>query len=434
MLKYAPSEALSPDFWIARVLKPDRVIMTPAEIAEFNKEIIAKLPETVYDLRLYPISLSSERLRCLLKERAFPQRELYCNGSRLDLEYFESLREELNFSEINEENPVSYGFTVRRTDLRAFPTSDVVTALPEDKEFDLFQETAVDPAEPVLVLHRSSSGEWYFVQIYNCRGWMQAVDVALADSREEWLCYLEAPSFLVVTGSRLRLSCNPYSPELSELEFCMGAKIPLVEGSRIPHAVDTQSTWGSYVVKLPVRLQNGGLTFKMALVPLGRDVSLGYLPYTKANIVRQAFKMQGERYGWGGMFRGRDCSAFILDIFRSFGFMLPRNSKEQEASAGKTVSFKGKAEQERRRLLKGLPSGTLLYLPGHVMLYLGEYDGSYYVIHAISACGNPQRKKPDGTLDRITLNSVMVTDLSLRRVSDGKTLLESLTTAKQIEN
>lgn len=429
-INYAPPEALRPDFWIARLPEPNRVIMSSSEIATFNRKIIAKLPDTVYDLKLYPPSLPAEKLRGLLTEGTYPQKELYHNGRRLDSAYFEKLRQEMNLSGIGEENPVGYGFTVRRTDLRAFPTADVVTARPGDREFDLFQETAVDPAEPVLVLHRSSSGEWYFVQVYNYRGWMPAANVALADCREEWQSYLDASSFLVVTGSRLRLGYNPYSPELSELEFSMGAKIPLADRKEIPQAVDNQSPCGNYVVKLPVRLGSGGLAFKPALVPLGSDVNQGFLPCTRANIIRQAFKMQGERYGWGGMFNSRDCSAFVLDVFRSFGFRFPRNADEQEASAGKTVSFPGKDEQERSRLLKGLPAGALLYLPGHVMLYLGEYKGSHYVIHSISACGDPKKKNSDGTLGRIPLNGVVVTDLSLRRVSNGKTLLESLTTAR----
>lgn len=92
-----------------------------------------------------------------------------------------------------------------------------------------------------------------FVQASCCSGWVPATDLAVAAASEAWLNYLQAEPFLVVTGSRLRLGYNPYSPEISELEFMMGARIPLAVDEEIPKVIDNQSSEGCYVVKIPVR-------------------------------------------------------------------------------------------------------------------------------------------------------------------------------------
>jgi hypothetical protein len=424
-------EMLSANFWINKMSEPEKLIMTQGEIAAFNKDIIQKLPETVYDLANYPSSLTKEQLTKLVTKRPFPEEDRFLNENKVDSAYYEKLEKQMNLPGIKENNKVYYALTVKRTDIRTFPTRDVSLSEPGDWEFDMFQETAVGAAEPVLVLHRSLDKQWCFVQIYNYCGWVPANDLVVAKSQATWLEYVNADKFLVVNGNRLRLGFNMYFPELSELELTMGTKLPLTD--EIPKTVDNQSVAGSYVVKLPVRDSDGQLNIKLALIPVASDVSEGYLPYTRANIIRQAFKVQGERYGWGGMFNGRDCSAYVMDVYKSFGFRLPRNGDEQEQSAGKTVIFDSLTTERRYTLIDTLLPGATLHTPTHEMLYLGKYKGRYYVIHDVTSLGDTDNRNPDGSLGRLVLNEVVVTDLSLPR-RNGMLLIDSLTSGKQIEN
>lgn len=238
---------------------------------------------------------------------------------------------------------------------------------------------------------------------------------------------------MVVTGNELKLGFNEYSKELSELTFSMGVKLPLAEPEEIPQWVDNQSIAGNYVVKLPVRTASGRLQFKLALVSAANDVNEGYLPYTRANIIRQAFKMQGQRYGWGGSFNGRDCSAFVKDIYAVFGFNLPRNAGEQKNSAGKTFLADANADLNlRKELLSQVTPGATIHMPGHVMLYLGEERGRHYVIHNISAQGDQQHKLSNGNLPRLPINQITVTDLSITK-TNGKHLMELWSALKQLE-
>jgi hypothetical protein len=440
-------EMLQPAFWIDKMPEPDKLIMNGEEIAVFNKSVVQKMPATVYNLTNYPSSLKKEKLTRLITKRPFPDGDRYVNGIKADSAYYEKLKRQMNLPGIKENNEVLYALTVKRTNIRTFPTSEASLSDPGDLEFDMFQETAAGPAEPALVLHRSLDGGWYFVQIFNYCGWIPAGDAALAKNKAEWLEYINAGSYLVVTGSKLRLGYNAYSPELSELELGMGAKIPLaganlnLNSSPNPNLsqnlnsliVDNQSVAGNYVVKLPIRGGNGELIIKNALIPKAGDVSIGYLPYTRANIIRQAFKIQGERYGWGGMFNGRDCSAYVMDVYKSFGFLLPRNSDEQERSAGRTFSFASLNTERRYALLNDLPPGATLHTPTHVMLYLGIHKGRHYIIHDVASLGDVGVKNPDGSLGRLVINEVVVTDLSLPR-RNGRSLIDSLTSGKLIEN
>lgn len=426
-------EVLTAEFWVRKLPDPDKIILSEGKIAAVNREIRKMLPGVIRDLAAYPEEVAGEELRVLLEERTFPEKMLYHGGHPVGASFFEDLSREMNLKGIGDANRVRYAYTVRRTGIRTFPTALMITDKPDERELDLFQETALDPAEPVLILHESAGGEWFFVQASFDRGWVIAADLAVADSREIWLDYLNADSFLVVTGSRLRLGYNPYSPEVSELEFFMGSRIPLAAMKEIPDVVDNQSPAGNYVVKLPVRGKNGALTFKFALVPRIGDVSEGCLPYTRAGVIRQAFKMQGERYGWGGGFNSWDCSAFVRDVYRSFGFQFPRNSREQELMPAKTVFFADAGDEGRRRLLDRLLPGATLHLPGHVMLYLGRHQAEHYVIHAISYYGDREKRNPDGTLAAVPINEIAVTTLSLPRRATGQELLAALTLGKQIE-
>ncbi len=422
-----------PEFWVNKLSNPDKLIMNQQEIAKFNLDIIHNLPDTVYDLAAYPAILSKKTLVDYINSVQLPGGKVYINGAAVPASGFEALRTQTNLQAVLEQNIVRYGFTVRRADLRTYPTKDGLFESPDDWEFDRFQKTAVDPAEPLVILHQSLDSKWYYIQTYYYRGWLPAEDIAVAATREEWLAYMREPGFLIVTGANFQLAFNPVSPELSEIGFQMGAKIPLAHLGDIPAVVDNQAVAGNYVVILPVRDASGNLKFKQALIPSTADVTPGYLPYTRANIIKQAFKMQGQRYGWGGMFKATDCSGFIMNIYRTFGLKLPRNADEQENSAGKSVDLRLSSLAERTQKLQKLLPGATLHMNGHVMLYLGEDRGGYYIIHDMAAYGDKERPETDGSLWRVPVNQVTVSDLTTLYRVNGKLFLESLTTGRQFE-
>jgi hypothetical protein len=113
-----------------------------------------------------------------------------------------------------------------------------------------------------------------------------------------------------------------------------------------------------------------------------------------------------------------------MDLFRTFGILMPRNSKEQAAVGIDLGMVEGKTEREKRKFLdQAIPLATTLRLPGHIMLYLGRDKGRHYVIHSI--WGIQRSGSPDPRLEKI--GRVVVSDLSLGKSSRNGSLLARLT-------
>ena len=140
----------------------------------------------------------------------------------------------------------------------------------------------------------------------------------------------------------------------------------------------------SFNVMIPSRNSNGILGTKTADIPKS-SANHGYLTYTYNNVLIQAFKYLNQDYGWGGLDDGVDCSGFVANVFRSFGFMLPRNSGEQSPN-GYAALVKNDSTNPTANDCLTLRGNTPMIFgsSGHVRIYLGTMNGTHYIIHAPS--------------------------------------------------
>jgi cell wall-associated NlpC family hydrolase len=136
-------------------------------------------------------------------------------------------------------------------------------------------------------------------------------------------------------------------------------------------------------VDLPTRDTGGALRVVPALIPRAADTHDGPLPATRANVLRQAFKFLGERYGWGHDFDGRDCSGFVCEVYRSLGILLPRNTRDQAVCPALATTPVAPDWPRSRRLeaIHALLPGDLVYTRRHVMIVVGRDDDGPWVIH-----------------------------------------------------
>jgi cell wall-associated NlpC family hydrolase len=403
-------EQMTPRFWQTKLAAPQQLLLTPAQIAQRNSETF-DLQSEMQPLQSLPAHYSKAELGAMIQSvsKVPTTARFYTDGTALSTQHWQHYLSLLALDQVQAVNPLRFGLVVKRSALRAFPTRDRIVNDQGNPDLDRFAETALFPADAVAVLHSSRDNQWLLVRSFNYTGWLQAADVAIG-SKQQVLAYTQQQPFIVITGAKVHTAFNPQLAAVSELQLDMGVRLPLLSAAEAGFNVHGQNPVASHIVQLPLRLADGSLSFTPALLPLSADVQQGYLPFTPYNILAQAFKFLGERYGWGHDYNGRDCTGFISEIFRSFGLLMPRNSGQQgNGGYGRNIRFSADSSvADKQAALAQLQVGDLLYFPGHVALYLGTVNGQPFMIHDVNTLLYP---RSNGSIYRGTLNGVAVTPL-----------------------
>jgi cell wall-associated NlpC family hydrolase len=328
------------------------------------------------------------------------------------------------------QQPTRYGLVVHRAALRTFPTTLRVFSEKGDTDIDRFQESAEFPGTPLVIAHASADGQWLFVLSPRYAAWIEKNDVA-EGSAAEVFGYADKAPYRVITGAVERTVFTREQPAVSQLQLDMGTRVPLQTNLPPQEPVNGQTPYATHVLQLPLRDADGKLQFTPALLQKNTDTAADYLPLTRANLIRQAFKFLGERYGWGHAYDGRDCSGFVSDVYRSMGVEMPRNTSKQAISpALEHRAFTDKDSRAARiAAAQALQVGDLVYIPGHVMMVIGQLHGQPYVIHD---AGGMSYRKADGSKTRIKLNAVSVTPLLPMLFNDHQTYVDRMTSIVRI--
>ncbi|MBQ7476116.1 MAG: SH3 domain-containing protein [Selenomonadaceae bacterium] len=345
-------ERATAEYWTKRNPRGDEIIFPAQEIKTFNEKIILG-DDYSADLYDYPQTIPTTKFLKLLKKAT----------NDVNVKTNPATSADTN-SGLPAVIVVRYAVTLERVNLRLSPVDW------NGDRFDPLQGTAVDPAEAVAVLRKSTDGKFFFVQTRNYFGWIEKSKLAFT-TRETWLNYVKPKNFLVVTANKKFVEVDG-----KKILFQMGAKIPLDK------KIDDGEFWRAI---LPT-VEGGKLKQTVIKIPKDDTVNKGFLPCTTNNFIRQSFKFLGDPYGWGGLYDSVDCSAFVSDVYRSMGIEIPRDADRQSKLMPNASVFDGKNFDERIEILKRSPTGSLLHKKGHVLMLLGSDDeGTPIAIHAASS-------------------------------------------------
>ena len=259
------------------------------------------------------------------------------------------------------------GVALSAADIRAFPygqplynSKTAALGSGGHLKLDALQVSTVRPGEPLAIYNASADSNWFFVASGTAVGWVKAAAIAPAD-RDFIDTYVSAEKSVLVKDNIEMKDTNGHTAAT----FKLGTVFPAEDGTLL----------------LPVRGKDG---FADAVRRTPEEGAAEPFPvrFTPKNAARAIDAMMGEPYGWGGMSGLRDCSSMTRDYFSTFGIWLPRNSGDQSFT-GSRVSLKGVSIEKREKTIArdGVPFATLIHMPGHIMLYLGLYDGKPAVFH-----------------------------------------------------
>ena len=332
-------------FWIKHTSNLNKIILTGSQIAQLNNRIKSFMFATNNISDNLTASNVKEKINIMF-EYLFRTEKFFTNGAPVGNKFFKQIISEFNIANIEKtvKNNI-YAVTIKRAYIRTLPTDKKILDYRLLSYFNRNIETITHINELVKILNISRDKKWYFIVCNYSFGWIKSKDVKILKKRKDYnrinkkFCIILKDN---VTSNNLKLGdILPY----------INKKIVLPNGKAI-------------------RVSN----FQKD------DYSIGYLPFTKQNVISLVFNILKTPYGWGGQGNRRDCSLFIMDIFRCFGIKLPRNSsKQSEVLIGFDIS---KAKNREQFIIENaLPLTSLIYKKGHIMLYMGKIKNKPYIVH-----------------------------------------------------
>ena len=260
-----------------------------------------------------------------------------------------------------------HAITTERVNVRALPTARAFYLNPkkvgEGFPFNYNQNSALHMNVPLYVSHLSLDKKWAFVRASYAFGWVKVSDIAYIDKK--FIRKFKNGKYAITIKDNLRIY-NERRKAVSLVK--LGTLFPIAgDGKRYLAAART--TRGQALIK-KVQVRKKGIIAKKPLA------------FTSRNVAKVAKEFYGEPYGWGGGYGCRDCSATTRDFLGVFGIFLRRNSSKQ-AQDGETVYIKGVSKKARKQhiIREAEPFRSLLYVPGHIVLYLGQYKGEPVIMH-----------------------------------------------------
>ncbi len=298
---------------------------------------------------------------------------------------------------------------VRDSDVRAVPTNKPYYLSQKGYPFDRYQNSLIFQGTPVLITHFNLDKTYAHIQSSFVYGWIKVSDLAyMRDKDIELLTKLK--NYVMPIKDKI-----PLYTEYGD--FYTDARVGELF-ALIPQSQNASQNPQKKELKAYGFLRDAkGYADLQSVILDEKDFFVFPKAFNSENMAYFIDTMLGQKYGWGGLLGNRDCSAFTRDSFANFGILLPRNSYAQSRYANNYVDLSSmKAKEKEDYILKNAtPFGTLIYLKGHIMLYLGAYNHQAIVAHSIWSV---QTQKHFKTLSH-KIGGVVITSLWLAEEHNG---------------
>ena len=294
---------------------------------------------------------------------SYKSKKIYLENHKLATkDWFDKQIINSNFDDYN--TLTKKAIMLKNTNIRVLPTNSPMFYDPtqpgEGFPFDYNQNSAIKINTPIMVSHLSKDRAWAYVESGNVGGWVEIGTIAFVDKK--FIQEFKTSDYFISVKEKFPI----YDPIFREY-----VKVATIFPKKN----------NKYLIAKKDDNQNAIISY----VYLNDDeVEAMPLAFNSANRVRILNQLLDEPYGWGGLLNNRDCSSFTQDFFAPFGKFLHRNSKSQTTN-GKLLDVSQLSLEEKKDYIKkhGVPFSTLVYLKGHIMLYVGVKNNEPLVVHNI---------------------------------------------------
>jgi len=338
----------------------------------------------------------------------YKSRKVYLENYTLaSKQWFEKLSLNSNFEKFN--TTLQKAIVIKNSNVRVFPTISKLFYNPkqagEGFPFDYNQNSNIKINTPVLISHYSKDKAWAYIQSHFVSGWLRMDSLAFVD--EKFINSFNSKNFVV--------SVKEDFPLFDKSSFIETIKI-----STLFPLIDNK-----------VFVAKKALDSKAILTKVDFDenyFSKFPLEFSENNLEKVSNEFLGELYGWGGLLNHRDCSSFTQDYFTLFGLYLNRNSKAQRSGFRYENIAKLSDENKKSYIIKnGVPFLTLIYLRGHIMLYIGHKDNEPLVMHNMWGVRTWRNLFEQGrNIVGKTVISTLEPGIELENVNLSKTILKKV--------
>jgi hypothetical protein len=343
----------------------------------------------------------------------YPKKKTYAENLRLHTKSFWN-RVEKNSDWKRYLSIKKPAISIKRLMLRNFPTDKPIfydrKKPGEGFPFSYNDNSAVHPNEPLMVSHFSLDRRFAYVLTSYASGWVNIENIVYVNKKLISKIY-KSKKIVLTTDNVSILGKSGFSLFLSKI----GMVLPILEERTDYYKV-------LYVGKSDTLIPS----IKTVNIPKKISVKMDYnmnLDFVK----KMSKKLLGNAYGWGGSNHNRDCSSTLKDLFATTGKWLPRNSRAISLAKGngKRISLakKNRIQKEAFIIDNGIPYQSVLYMKGHIMLYIGHEKGMVKIFHDMWGIGYIHKGKYVKKIVGKTVESNLYLGKELRK---KKFLIDSL--------
>lgn len=363
------------------------VLSTTANDNSFNSTVVSKDFFDKYFKPWTSTKVSFAKLEAMWGQ-SYKNKKVYLENHQLaTTSWFDKQIENSNFDDYNV--LVKKAITLKNVNIRVIPTNSPMFYDPtqpgEGFPFDYNQNSSLKINTPIIVSHLSKDRAWAYIESSTVGGWVEIGTIAYVDN--DFIQEFKTSNYFVSVKEKFPI----YDPIFRE--YVKVATIFPKKNNKyiIAKRDDNQNAYISYIDLNNDEVESMPLTFNFE------------------NRIKIAKQLIDEPYGWGGLLNNRDCSSFTQDYFATFGKFLHRNSKAQ-LSNGKYLDMSNLTNDEKKEFMKnnGVPFSTLVYLKGHIMLYIGIKENEPLVLHNMWSV---RLKDSDGRKYRHIIGKATVTTL-----------------------